>query len=263
VGSVLGTVGFMAPEQADAATTLDQRADVYSLGCTLYFLLTGKPPFLGKTLMATLLEHRAAPIPSLCSVCPGTPAALDVLFKNMLAKLPAERCSSMAEIVSILELLLPKLAQAAPEAIPASTVAIATGLEQTDQSSTQIHVLATLSVLLVESSRTQATIVRRYLQDLGIENVTTIASGVKALQSIQALRPQVVISAKHLDDLTGPQLARKVRGERTLANVGFILITSEGDSVEMDALVALPRTVMLRKPFDLQKLQAALRQATT
>ena len=62
-GGVIGTADYMPPEQAIDSTTIDHRADIYSLGCTLHFLLTGKPPYSGPTIMAILLKHRDAEIP--------------------------------------------------------------------------------------------------------------------------------------------------------------------------------------------------------
>jgi serine/threonine protein kinase len=61
-GGAIGTADYMPPEQALDATTIDHRADIYSLGCTLYFLLAGHAPFSGTTIMAILLAHRGAPI---------------------------------------------------------------------------------------------------------------------------------------------------------------------------------------------------------
>src|SRR5262249_8610676 len=74
-GTIMGTVDFMPPEQAQGMKDVDHRADVYSLGCTLHYLLTGRPPYQGPTLMATLLKHSQAAIPSLCLAREEVPAA--------------------------------------------------------------------------------------------------------------------------------------------------------------------------------------------
>ncbi len=285
-GSVVGTMDFMAPEQAEDSTTIDSRADVYSLGCTLYFLLTGQPPYVGASLMAILIKHRTAPIPSLAAARPDAPAALDALFRSMLAKQPGDRCPSMTEVVHVLEGLLPSLPDApAGAALPASspssntpTVALhgsqLAGLNATptgvlgpdarpaNRPSTQVPLPAALSVLLVEPSRTQAVIVRNYLHDLGIDNVQTVPSAARALESIQASRPRVVISAMHLNDQTGVQLAQKLRAESALADVGFLLVSSEADVRDAAALQGFPRTMLLGKPFDLEQLKRALRQVS-
>ena len=99
----MGTVDYMSPEQAVDSTTIDHRADIYSLGCTLYYLLTGKPPYSGSTIMAILLKHRDAEIPTLSAVRSGTPPRLDELFRRMLAKNPDQRIQRMSEVVAELE----------------------------------------------------------------------------------------------------------------------------------------------------------------
>ena len=79
-GCVLGTVDYMAPEQAMNTRRADHRADIYSLGCTLYFLLTGQPLFGGETVMERLVAHREHPVPSLRQECPAAPPWLDARF---------------------------------------------------------------------------------------------------------------------------------------------------------------------------------------
>ena len=64
-GAYMGTVDFLAPEQADNAKRADHRADIYSLGCTLYYLLTSPTPFHGDTLLKRLMAHQYPPAPSL------------------------------------------------------------------------------------------------------------------------------------------------------------------------------------------------------
>ncbi len=98
-GAVMGTVDYMAPEQAISTKHADARADIYSLGCTLHWLVTGRPMYDGETLMAKLIAHREEPVPSLGNV----PEAVQAVFEKMVAKKSAERYQSLSEVVAALE----------------------------------------------------------------------------------------------------------------------------------------------------------------
>src|SRR5262249_50689623 len=101
VGGVMmmGTPDYLAPEQALDFHAADSRADIYSLGCTFYFLLTGQPPFGGGTLAQKLWRHQQAEPPSV----PGLPEKLTSVLRKMLAKHPADRYQTPADVVAALE----------------------------------------------------------------------------------------------------------------------------------------------------------------
>jgi serine/threonine protein kinase/Leucine-rich repeat (LRR) protein len=104
-GTIMGTAEFMAPEQALDTRTADARADIYSLGCTLYFLLTGKAPFQGDTVMKILLAHRDGSVPRAGDVRGDVPDAVDDLFARMVAKKVDDRFQTMTEVIAALEAL--------------------------------------------------------------------------------------------------------------------------------------------------------------
>ena len=102
-GTYMGTVDFTAPEQADDARRADHRADIYSLGCTLYYLLAARPPFEGETLLKKLIAHGERPAPSLYACRNDVPAALEETYQAMMSKQPADRPQSMAMVIHMLE----------------------------------------------------------------------------------------------------------------------------------------------------------------
>lgn len=102
-GAIMGTVDFMAPEQALNTKGADARADIYALGCSLFYLLTGKATYDGDTLMAKLLAHRDQPIPDLRTICPHVPEPLEAVFKKMVAKKVEDRHQTMTEVLAALE----------------------------------------------------------------------------------------------------------------------------------------------------------------
>jgi eukaryotic-like serine/threonine-protein kinase len=101
-GLVLGTPDFIAPEQARNPSTADIRADIYSLGCTLYFLLTGKPPFAEGSAFDKLLSHLQELPRPLTELRGDLPADLAAAVAKMMAKDPAERYQTPADVAKAL-----------------------------------------------------------------------------------------------------------------------------------------------------------------
>ena len=99
---VLGTIDYMSPEQAMDGPDFDHRADIYSLGCTLYFLLTGHPPFDEGTLTQRIVKHQTQPPPDILAEQPDTPQELVDICMKMMAKDPADRYQSAEEVAVLL-----------------------------------------------------------------------------------------------------------------------------------------------------------------
>ncbi|MDA1016543.1 MAG: protein kinase [Planctomycetota bacterium] len=102
-GYVIGTADFMAPEQALDTRSADARSDVYSLGCTLYFMLTGRVMFEGETVMQKIVAHREQPRPSLAQDLPPEFAGLAGVCERMVARLPEDRFQNMTQVIDELE----------------------------------------------------------------------------------------------------------------------------------------------------------------
>jgi serine/threonine protein kinase len=104
---MVGTLDYMSPEQALDSRHADHRADIYSLGCTFWYLLTGTSPYDGATPLDKALNHRDKPIPSLRAVCAEITPQVENLSRKMLAKRPEQRYASMGELIAAIKACLP------------------------------------------------------------------------------------------------------------------------------------------------------------
>ncbi len=283
-GTVVGTAEYMPPEQAVDSGEVDHRADVYSLGCTLFFLLTGRAPYQAATIMSMFLKHRDEPVPDLRALSPAVPADLEAVFRKMAAKKPADRFQSMTEVAAALERVRAGLAPAVEgtgewSALPPAAAAppdrtqvydrnapagsnVATGAFEVSPPSTATAApaggVAGRTIVLAEPSRTQAGIIQRYLQQLGAAHVHAAATGAEALALAKREHAAVVVSSMHLKDMTGAQLAAVVLADPACAGVGFVLATSEADTQEAGAVPTSPRVVVMQKPFDPDRLARSI-----
>jgi serine/threonine protein kinase len=286
-GNLLGTPDYMAPEQAMDSATVDHRVDIYSLGCTLFFLLAGRPAYLAGSLMALLLKHRDAPIPSLREARADAPAALDDLYQRMVAKTPDDRVATMDEVVTALEQIKrtvplsdvrPAPGSSPPGATSGTDLTVAADFGRPMDSnvavsdvipsleaaptSSAVRRVSDLTVVLVEPSNFQAKITQRFLRALHIETILTTGSGRHALELARREGTSLVFSSMHLEDMTGLQLAQALHDDPRYSGVGFVLASTESDSLATCKVFDAPLTLLLPKPFDLQRLAQALAQAT-
>jgi DNA-binding SARP family transcriptional activator len=102
-GVLVGTPGYMSPEQSDPNGAVDGRSDVYGLGCVLYEMVTGEPVFTGATMHAVINKHRLERVTSIRIARPDAPAALDQIVARALAKAPGDRFATAAAFAEALE----------------------------------------------------------------------------------------------------------------------------------------------------------------
>lgn len=101
-GAVVGTPLYMSPEQAEGAE-VDLRSDIYSLGATLWHMITGAPPFRGDSALAVMRLHFEAPLPALEALAGVMSADVYALLQRMLAKRPADRCADYVSLLAALD----------------------------------------------------------------------------------------------------------------------------------------------------------------
>lgn len=99
-GMTLGTFDYISPEQARDPRAADVRSDLYSLGCTIFFMLAGRPPFADGTMVQKLLQHQQQPPPSLDDIRPDVPTRFAEIVSRLMAKDPLDRYQRPAVLVA-------------------------------------------------------------------------------------------------------------------------------------------------------------------
>lgn len=204
---IIGTVEYMSPEQVDDAASIDRRSDIYSLGCTLYRLLTGNPPFQGETLVKTLLAHRTAPIPSIHDARPDAPKWLDTVLRRMLAKRPEDRYQSMTELIRELETHLESLGVVVPKSQISKTQKVSKepGTKSLDPPPTlRLERPSDVATLAKEAAEALATPPQRSVTAIGIDLGTTFSA------------------IAYLDGAGRPQILSNLEGDKTTPSVVLI-----------------------------------------
>jgi serine/threonine protein kinase len=243
-GAVSGTIDYMSPEQAIDSASVDHRADVYSLGCTLYFLLTGEPIFTASSLMGRMLAHRETPPPNLVDEIQGATQELDDLFHDMVQKNPKDRLNSMQDVIDRVESLQGKQSSGK--------------VEQPKWNAEDC------AVMLVVESRLQTSMISKMLNETAIQEVHACTSGEEALNRLRVTPVQAVIVSSTLPDMSGVQLCEQIRDELRWSRVAVLMMTS--DPLKDGARRTIGRLTgvdVLQKPFDGTKLGNALRQLLT
>ncbi|HSE45959.1 MAG TPA: serine/threonine-protein kinase, partial [Gemmatimonadales bacterium] len=169
-GLAVGTPAYMSPEQGGGHARIDARSDVYSLGCVLYEMLAGEPPFTGPSTQAIIARHQAEPPRSLRVVRPTISPALEALVMRALAKVPADRfISATAFAVEVSQPLMAWPAPATPTADRAQ-VTLATRLRSKSWVTLVAWLLIPVALAALVGPRVVTTVRRLFSQETALDS---------------------------------------------------------------------------------------------
>ena len=235
--TIAGTLEFMAPEQAVDTKTADHRADIYSLGCTLWYLLTGKNVYAAKTQMQKIMAHQKEPIPSLTQARGDAPPALDAIFRKMVEKDVSKRYQSMQEVADDLSKLnLAPASDTVSGEEAGATMVMEGGIAALAAASSMANSPETIVggqssstvVVVVESSDFLLKRMVKEAQALGADEVVAAKNIMQAQEALHD-KPGVrlVIASNTLADGSGLDLLRQMRSEDSTRDIEFVLATSD------------------------------------
>jgi len=243
-GMFLGTPDYVSPEQAENSRQADGRSDIFSLGGTLYFLLTGEVPFPGKTLVEKIRKALTEPPPSPMSKRKDVPPALDSIVKKMLACDPEDRYQHASDVVLALDRILrgeggpvssapPVMAEPEPLAPLAQVKAHdggIRGLALTDDGQTLVTAGEDSRVRLWQPAKLQE--IRTFLGDFGTVDGMVLSPNGKRIATCATRLTTSEMGVQLWDLATGAE-QRKLRGPA--ANVRCVAISQDSKAIAAGA----------------------------
>ena len=204
-GSVLGTLDYIAPEQASDPSGVDIRADIFGFGATLFWCLTGKPPFeVDGTLATTLLRRMHQQAPSIRDANPLLGADLDAVVAHMMALNPDDRYATPQATMNALLRFLKSASADGIYVAPASARTVKNGTSSAlIQNAPRVH-----RVLVADDSRMVRGFCSHTLTDAGIE-CDQVENGAKALAAIESKPYDLLLTDWIMPEMTGLELCSK------------------------------------------------------
>jgi response regulator RpfG family c-di-GMP phosphodiesterase/serine/threonine protein kinase len=252
-GAVLGTVGYMAPEQGEDASSVDGRADLYGLGATLFYALTGREPFPTRgPAVFELARRQSQPPPSARAVRPEVPEALDAIVARLMAPKPAER---FPDARAVMRALLP-LRPPEPDAVSG------------ESRLSSVH--RPLPAGVPAPRRPRVLIIDdespvRQLCKLALRGEPCVCEEAgTAAAAAELMRTQsfdVVILDFHLPDVSAPELLQRMRGGLAGPHVKVLVMSGCVDGDEIARMLEGGADDFLSKPFSTYQLCARVRSA--
>jgi response regulator RpfG family c-di-GMP phosphodiesterase len=253
-GTVLGTIDFMAPEQARDATMVDARADIYGLGSTLFWCLTGRPPFVAQGDIVRDLAHRLTqPPPSVRVAEPNVPPALEAVVTRMMAVHPDDR---YATAEAVMRALLPFFKPDADASRRLSgTVTLPQGpLPQGSPPA----ISPPHQILIVDDEDHVRKVCRHTLQSDRLQ-CDEAANGALALEAVHAKSYDVLLLDVDMPEMTGLEVLQRLRETGSGSHPKVIMFSGRASGDEMAQTLAAGADDYLTKPFSLIQLRARVK----
>ncbi len=255
-GSWLGTIDYLAPEQAQDASSVDIRADIYSLGATLYWCLTGQTPFVSNgRIVEDFLRRSNQPPPSILDARPDAPPELAAAVARMMAVQPGERYQTPSAVMTA---LMPFVESKWNEgrAVPttkASSDSVVSEMPVTDSRRKQ-------RVLIVDDEPTVRKCVKLSLISEGIE-CDEAANGDAALCLLNENVYDLILTDIEMPVLSGMELLRVVRNRLGLGNLKVLVFSGRSSPNEMARMMSAGADDYLVKPLSIVQLRSRVNAA--
>jgi response regulator RpfG family c-di-GMP phosphodiesterase/serine/threonine protein kinase len=256
-GMALGTIDYMAPEQARDASTVDIRADIYGLGGTLFWCLTGRVPFPAQGSIAEDLARRVTqPPPSVRELRPDIPAELDLLVKRMMAINPDERIPNPQVLMrALLTFLKPETRE---------HLVLQGDQAACEQRAAQRHQVSSASrthhVLIVDDESAIRAFCKQILLAENIQ-CDEAAQGMLAIEAAQKKPYDLVLLDINMPHMSGLEVLRHLRESPPCANLKILMFSGRASADEMAQTLLAGADDYLTKPFSLIQLHGRVKAA--
>lgn len=258
-GSVLGTIGYMAPEQAKDATNINPRADIYSLGATLYWCLTGKDPFpITSNVADDLVQRLNQPPPSVRASRSEIPVKLDDVVARMMAVKPEDR---YADAQSVMRALLPFIrVRLRGDLLPTEHSADVSTAPAKSVTARPVAQRALQRVLIVDDEPGIRSFCSMALKADGIVSELAV-DGQQAMDLLASKTFDLILLDIDMPRLNGVEVMKRLRAVPPAPNLKVLMVSGRTSADDMAQLLGAGADDFLPKPFSIAQLRARVKAA--
>jgi response regulator RpfG family c-di-GMP phosphodiesterase/serine/threonine protein kinase len=255
-GTLLGTIDYMAPEQVQDAHAVDIRADLFALGGTLYWCLTGEPPFsAGKNVVLELTRRVTQPSPSVRAKRPDIPEELDAVIARLMALNPEDRYATPQAVMrALLPFLRPELRDHLLMPLTGSQPEIQ--LKELDGP----MAANARRILLVDDQAEIRTYCRCVLQADGF-HCDEAEGGIAALDAVKAKAYDLIVLDIDMPDMQGTEVCRRLRENPPAPHLKIVMASGLNNADTMAKMLLAGADDFITKPFSVVQLQGRIKAA--